>query len=126
MSKEFYKMQKLAGIITEGQYKKKLNEGEPDFTYHDPELGDPSTANPFKWKDQPANPNDMLTIHYDGEIEDTLTKQDWWESDVIDRDPWDITPVGASKEGGVWDFLFDDGSSISGFVEGEDFTFGGE
>lgn len=26
MNKEFYKMQKLAGIITEGQYKQKLNE----------------------------------------------------------------------------------------------------
>ena len=34
MNKEFYKMQKLAGVITEGQYKEKLNEvaTTPDFS----------------------------------------------------------------------------------------------
>ncbi len=124
MSKEFIKMQKLAGVITEGQYKEKLNEGEPDFTYHDPELGDPDSPEGFKWKEQPANPNAMLTMDEDDPESETFTKQDWWESDVIGRDPWDIIPVYASKEGGVWKFSFDDGSSISGFVEGEDFTFG--
>ena len=31
MNKEFYKMQKLAGLITEGQYKEKVNEAESDL-----------------------------------------------------------------------------------------------
>jgi hypothetical protein len=31
MNKEFYKMQKLAGLITEGQYKEKVNEAEADL-----------------------------------------------------------------------------------------------
>ena len=67
MNKEFLKMQKLAGLITEGQYKKKLNEGEPEFTYNDPELGDPDSPEGFKWKEQPANPNAMLTMDEDSD-----------------------------------------------------------
>jgi len=31
MNKEFYKMQKIAGVITEGQYKEKLNEAKDDL-----------------------------------------------------------------------------------------------
>jgi hypothetical protein len=68
----------------------------------------------------------MLNMYdSDDELEDTITKQSFWETDIVGRSPWDILPIGASEEeGGVWSFSFDDVGSISGFVEGEDFTFG--
>jgi hypothetical protein len=126
MNKDFLKMQKLAGLITEGQYKEKINEGEPDFTYHDPELSNPDNPNGFKWKEKPARPNEMLTMYdsSDDETGETFTKQSYWESDIIGRDPWDIIPDYVTKEGETWNFGYHDGSDISGFVEGEDFTFG--
>jgi len=124
MSKDFQRMQKLAGLITEVNIEPAFRK-PTSFTSDDLELSDPNNTEGFKWKEQPRHPEDMLTIYdSDGETEDTITKQSFWESDIIGRDPWDILPDGASEEGGVWSFSFDDGSSISGFVKGEDFTFG--
>jgi hypothetical protein len=64
MNKELLKMQKLAGIITEGQYKKEINEieGDPDdyYGYNEP-------VDPNDYAD--GNPSDAM-------IYDTLMDMD--------------------------------------------------
>ena len=76
----------------------------------------PDDFKTFKWKDQPANPKARLE---DLENEDTLSKEDFWKSDIIGND--DSTPLYGSENNGVWTFSWDVGE-ISGFIEGEDFT----
>jgi hypothetical protein len=66
LSEEFTRMQKLAGIITEGK----------SFT--------PEDNINFKWKNQPLNPESMLT---DTESGEEFTKEEFWESDIIGTDP---------------------------------------
>jgi hypothetical protein len=70
----------------------------------------------FKWKPQPSNPNAKLE---DLENEDTVSKGDFWKSDIIGNDS--STPTYGSENNGVWTFTWDSGE-ISGFIEGEDFT----
>jgi hypothetical protein len=107
---EIKRMQLLAGLITESQ----LSEIK-SFTYED-------DIN-FKWKSQPANPKSILTDTDSGE---EFTKASYWESDIIGTDPLDIFPAyGSENSDGTWTLTFDEGE-FSGFVEGEDFTFGDE
>jgi len=70
----------------------------------------------FKWKNQPSNPNAKLE---DLEAGDTLSKGDFWKSDIIGNDS--STPSYGSENNGVWTFAWESGE-ISGFIEGEDFT----
>jgi hypothetical protein len=70
----------------------------------------------FKWKNQPSNPNAKLE---DLENEDTVSKGDFWKSDIIGNDS--STPTYGSENNGVWTFTWESGE-ISGFIEGEDFT----
>ena len=70
----------------------------------------------FKWKNQPSNPNAKLE---DLENEDTVSKGDFWKSDIIGNDS--STPTYGSENNGVWTFAWESGE-ISGFIEGEDFT----
>ena len=70
----------------------------------------------FKWKNQPSNPNAKLE---DLENEDTVSKGDFWKSDIIGNE--DSTPTYGSENNGVWTFTWESGE-ISGFIEGEDFT----
>jgi hypothetical protein len=109
MNKETFRMQMLAGIITEGQYKAKLNENE-SFT--------PDDEINFKWNSKPLNPQGMLT----DESGETFTKDDFWKSDIIGNDPLNVFPnYGNKNEDGTWTLTFDEGE-VSGFIEGEDFT----
>jgi hypothetical protein len=101
ISEEFSRMQKLAGIITEGK----------SFT--------PEDDINFKWKNQPLNPESMLT---DTESGEEFTKEEFWKSDIIGTDPSNVFPTYGSEDlDGTWTLTFDEGE-ISGFVEGEDFT----
>jgi hypothetical protein len=110
MNNEFLKMQKLAGLITEGQYKARLTENK-SFNPED-------NVN-FKWKNQPANPKSMLT---DTESGEEFTKEEYWKSDIIGTNPSEIFPTyGSENSDGTWTLTFDIGE-FSGFVEGEDFT----
>ena len=107
---EVKRMQLLAGLITESQ----LSEIK-SFT--------PEDDINFKWKSQPANPKSILTDTDSGE---EFTKASYWESDIIGTDPLDIFPAyGSENSDGTWTLTFDEGE-FSGFVEGEDFTFGDE
>jgi hypothetical protein len=101
ISEEFKRMQKLAGITTEGK----------SFT--------PQDKTNFKWKPQPANPESMLT---DTESGEEFSKGEYWKSDIIGTDPSNVYPAyGNENLDGTWTLTFDEGE-ISGFVEGEDFT----
>jgi hypothetical protein len=70
----------------------------------------------FKWKNQPSNPNAKLE---DLEAGDTLSKGDFWKSDIIGNDS--STPTYGNENNGVWTFAWESGE-ISGFIEDEDFT----
>jgi hypothetical protein len=101
ISEEFKRMQKLAGITTEGK----------SFT--------PQDKTNFKWKPQPANPKSMLT---DTESGEEFSKGEYWKSDIIGTDPSNVYPAyGNENPDGTWTLTFDEGE-FSGFVEGEDFT----
>jgi hypothetical protein len=76
----------------------------------------PDDFDTFKWKPQPSNPKAKLE---DLENEDTVSKGDFWKSDIIGNDS--STPTYGSENNGVWTFTWDSGE-ISGFIEGEDFT----
>ena len=76
----------------------------------------PDDFDTFKWKNQPSNPNAKLE---DLENEDTVSKGDFWKSDIIGNDS--STPTYGSENNGVWTFAWESGE-ISGFIEGEDFT----
>jgi hypothetical protein len=105
ISEEFKRMQKLAGITTEGK----------SFT--------PQDKTNFKWKPQPANPESMLT---DTESGEEFSKGEYWKSDIIGTDPSNVYPAyGNENPDGTWTLTFDEGE-FSGFVEGEDFTLGFE
>jgi hypothetical protein len=100
LSEEFKRMQKLAGMIKEGQ----------SFTPED-------NVN-FKFKNKPANPKSMLTDTKSGE---KFTKEEYWKNDIIGTDPSNIFPnYGSEASDGTWTLTFDEGE-FSGFVEGEDF-----
>ena len=101
---EIKRMQLLAGLITESQLNENKNLGPDDF-------------DTFKWKNQPLNPNAKLE---DLENADTVSKGDFWKSDIIGNE--DSTPSYGGEDNGVWTFVWDSGE-ISGFIEGEDFTF---
>ena len=77
----------------------------------------PDDFDTFKWKPQPANPKAKLE---DLENEDTVSKGDFWKSDIIGNDDYS-TPLYGSENNGVWTFSWDEGE-LSGFIEGEDFT----
>ena len=64
----------------------------------------PDDFDTFKWKPQPANPKARLE---DLENEDTLSKEDFWKSDIIGND--DSTPLYGSENNGVWTFSWDVG-----------------
>ena len=127
MSKDFQRMQKLAGLITEVNIEPAfLKSTSISFNYNDPELSLDSTEI-FKWKEQPRHPEDILTMHdnYDETVQEEFTKQSFWDTDITGRQPEDMVPTYASREpNGTWTFNWEDNTSISGFVEGEDFTFG--
>ena len=110
MNKEFLKMQKTAGLITEAEYNSKIKVlVENEINYYT-----------FKCKAQPENPNDMLMDYDEGE---EITKASFWETDVINRPEEDTIPInGTQEEDGTWRFRWDAGS-IGGFVEEEDFNF---
>jgi hypothetical protein len=114
-SKEFLKMQKLAGLITEGQFQKKMEEVSStsnSLTYKDPELEG------FTWNAQPAHPEDIL---FDHDEEEEFSKADFWKYN--DTSEQGRPTYGNIEDDGKWRFQWDAGD-ISGFVEGEDFTFG--
>jgi hypothetical protein len=113
MTNEQLRMQMLAGIITEGQYKEKLNEiGVDEFDYNN--------MYGFKWNNRPQNPNDML-FSYDDDEE--FSKGEFWDSDDIENNPEDHIPdYGKKNSDGTWTFEWDSGE-IGGFKEGEDFIF---
>ena len=71
----------------------------------------------FKWNDKPAYPNEKLLDHEEGE---QLTKEEFWAyNDTSEHgNPID----GYIGPDGTWRFQWDIGD-ISGFREGEDFTF---
>jgi len=118
MTQEQLRMQMLAGIITEGQYKAILNENE-SFTPDDEiKSFTPDDEIYFKWTDEPLNPQGMLTDK-SGEI---FTKDGFWKSDIIGNDPLNVFPnYGNKNEDGTWTLTFDEGE-VSGFIEEEDFT----
>ena len=109
MNKEFLKMQKRAGLITESQFQSKTKVLTEIIINDDT----------FRWKKSPQNPNDML-MDYDENEE--ITKASFWETDMIGS-PIDYNiPNYAQEENGKWRFQWDAGD-IGGFVEGEDFNF---
>jgi hypothetical protein len=112
-NEQFLKMQKLAGLITESEFKNKLNENKTYLT--------PDDFNEFRWKDQPLHPEDMLV---DNENDTTYSKREFWESDINGRDIDETIPsYGKKLDDGTWGFSWDTGD-VDGFVEGEDFTLG--
>jgi len=79
----------------------------------------PDGFNNFKWNNKPLKPQDELKTE-DGEI---ITKNDFWETDILGNPPGDITPIyGDKNPDGTWTFTWDEGE-ISGFIENEDFIF---
>lgn len=73
-----------------------------------------------KFNELPKYPSHILN---DNGCEETLTKGEFWESDIIgmDEDFYDVVG-GEEIEDGKWVFYWEEGE-ISGFVEGEDFEF---
>jgi hypothetical protein len=128
LTTESLRMQMLAGIITESQYKTKLkkftilenkfNSAVSRLMLNESESFTPEDNIDFKWNIKPLNPQGELTSE-DGE---TFTKKDFWESDIIGTDPSMVFPnYGNKNEDGTWTLTFDEGE-ISGFIKGEDFT----
>jgi hypothetical protein len=71
----------------------------------------------FKWNDKPTYPNEKLLDH---EEEEQLTKEEFWRYNETSEHGNPIS--GYIGPDGTWRFQWDCGD-ISGFVEGEDFTF---
>ena len=106
-------MQLLAGIITESQYKKMLNESEINRFDYNNMYG-------FKWNNLPQKPNDML---FDYDDDEEISKGEFWDSDNIANATEDDLPTyGVKEPDGTWRLKWDSGD-IGGFIEGEDFTF---
>ncbi len=61
----------------------------------------------------------MLMDYDEGE---RITKAEFWENDIIGRPAEDTIPDYAQEENGKWRFEWGTGD-VSGFIEGEDFTF---
>jgi len=97
---EAQRMQKLAGIINEDR----------KWDYNDGEI---------KWSDSPKQPEDTL---YDYEENETLTKSEFWNTDIKNREYEYTQPAYGFEKNGKWTFIWDSGE-IGGFVEGEDFEF---
>jgi hypothetical protein len=100
---EIKRMQQLAGLISEGQ----LNEAT--FGLHDN----------FQWKSTPAHPGDMVRDEEEG---DYLTKDEFWRHNVTGLGDGSHPNQGRQLPDGTWVFYWDAGE-MSGFVEGEDFTY---
>jgi hypothetical protein len=113
MNKEFLHMQKLAGIITEGEYNAQMNEEKINRFDYNNMYG-------FKWNSRPLHPDDML-FNYDDDEE--LSKGEFWDDDNIATQSEDHMPIyGIKDPNGTWRFEWDAGD-IGGFKEGDDFTF---
>lgn len=109
LNESFLHMQKLAGVITEAQYKAKKK------TLNENSFGPDSN---FQWKSSPANPEDVVKDEEEG---DTMTKAEFWRDNIIGRDPeYSIPSYGTKEPDGTWSFSWDTGG-FSGFVEGDDF-----
>jgi hypothetical protein len=78
----------------------------------------PDNFDTFQWKDAPANPDAQLE---DLENGGTVSKGEFWKSDITGRDSEDSKPSYGGEDNGVWTFSWDSGE-LSGFIEGEDFT----
>ena len=72
----------------------------------------------IKWIN-PINPNETL---YDIEADETITKGEYYNDNVLGRDSDETQPNYGTKTNGKWNFSWDSGE-IEGFVEGEDFEF---
>jgi hypothetical protein len=72
----------------------------------------------IKWLN-PTNPNETL---YDVEEDETITKGEYYNDNVLGRDSDETQPNYGTKINGKWNFSWDSGE-IEGFVEGEDFEF---
>jgi hypothetical protein len=72
----------------------------------------------IKWLD-PTNPNETL---HDVEEDETITKGEYYNDNVLGRDSDETQPNYGTKTNGKWNFSWDSGE-IEGFVEGEDFEF---
>ena len=72
----------------------------------------------IKWLN-PTNPNETL---YDVEEDETITKGEYYNDNVLGRDNEEAQPNYGTKINGKWGFSWDSGE-IEGFVEGEDFEF---
>ena len=86
MNNEFLKMQKLAGLITEGQYKAKLNENEDeDFDDEDFDLNQA-----FKDAPNEASYEDVLDIIKSYEMNDVLEdfKAEFPEGEPVSKDDY--------------------------------------
>jgi len=79
----------------------------------------PDGFDTFSWNDTPTNPDAQLE---DLENGGTMSKGEFWRSDITGRDPEYSTPSYGGEDNGVWTFSWDSGE-VSGFIEGEDFTF---
>lgn len=133
---EAAKMQKLAGLITESQYKKILKEEQEGNRKIDRTkwYWDNNGGVEIFFKSFPSNPNELLTQHDEEYLDDpaTFTKESFWETDILNPRRFKKSShagyyisevVDASKESdGTWRFVWDSGD-ISGFKEGEDFDF---
>jgi hypothetical protein len=78
----------------------------------------PDNFDTFQWKKAPANPDAQLE---DLENGGTVSKGEFWKSDITGRDVEDSKPSYGGEDNGVWTFSWDSGE-LSGFIEGEDFT----
>ena len=86
ISEEFLRMQKLAGLITEGQYKAKLNENEDeDFDDEDFDLNQA-----FKDAPNEASYEDVLDIIESYEMDDVLEdfKAEFPEGEPVSKDDY--------------------------------------
>ena len=72
----------------------------------------------IKWLN-PTNPNETL---HDVEEDETITKGEYYNDNVLGRDSDETQPNYGTKTNGKWNFSWDSGE-IEGFVEGEDFEF---
>lgn len=128
-SKEFLKMQKRAGLITESQYREltEIKIKEPSSTLKTLD------SNDIYFTPDPAIPDEMLTVDDNGDIEN-IDKRGYWGNN-IDRgyigpqtkDGYtygeEITYI-EKQSNGTWIFYWHDGLRISGFKENKDFIFG--